>query len=202
MEKSKEKAIIEAILFSMGDAVSVEKLAESLECETEHIKELAEELGKDYEAEERGLKLVEIDGAYQLCTKSDLYPYLIKVVKIPKDYKLTDVQLETLSIIAYKQPVTKMEIEKIRGVASDHAVNRLVDVGLVEEKGRLAAPGRPLVFGTTEEFLRRFGLKNKEDLPDINSEKVEEMRLEAEEEIGYIDENKEEEALNKPDENE
>ena len=202
MEKSKEKAIIEAILFSMGDAVSAEKLAESLECETEHIMELAEELGKDYEAEERGLKLVEIDGAYQLCTKSDLYPYLIKVVKIPKDYKLTDVQLETLSIIAYKQPVTKMEIEKIRGVASDHAVNRLVDVGLVEEKGRLAAPGRPLVFGTTEEFLRRFGLKNKEDLPDINSEKVEEMRLEAEEEIGYIDENKEEEALNKPEENE
>ncbi len=202
MENNKEKSIIEAILFSIGDAVDIAKLAEVLECSIEHVKEIAKDLESDYESNERGLKLVEIDGAYQLCTKSELYPYLIKIVKIPKDYKLTDVQLETLSIIAYKQPVTKIEIEKIRGVASDHAVNRLVDVGLVEEKGRLATPGRPLVFGTTEEFLRRFGLKNKEDLPDINTDKVEEMRLEAEEEIGYIDEKKEEEAVIKPNEDE
>lgn len=193
---------MEAILFSIGDAVDSAKLAEALECTTEEIKEIAKDLEKDYESEERGLKLVEIEGSYQLCTKGELYPYLIKIVKIPKDYKLTDVQLETLSIIAYKQPVTKIEIEKIRGVASDHAVNRLVDVGLVEEKGRLSTPGRPLVFGTTEEFLRRFGLKNKEDLPDINTDKVEEMRLEAEEEIGYIDEKKEEEAVLKPNEDE
>lgn len=202
MDRNKEKAIMEAILFSIGDAVDSAKLAEALECTTEEIKEIAKDLEKDYESEERGLKLVEIEGSYQLCTKGELYPYLIKIVKIPKDYKLTDVQLETLSIIAYKQPVTKIEIEKIRGVASDHAVNRLVDVGLVEEKGRLSTPGRPLVFGTTEEFLRRFGLKNKEDLPDINTDKVEEMRLEAEEEIGYIDEKKEEEAVLKPNEDE
>lgn len=202
MNRNKEKAIMEAILFSIGDAVDSAKLAEALECTTEEIKEIAKDLEKDYESEERGLKLVEIEGSYQLCTKGELYPYLIKIVKIPKDYKLTDVQLETLSIIAYKQPVTKIEIEKIRGVASDHAVNRLVDVGLVEEKGRLSTPGRPLVFGTTEEFLRRFGLKNKEDLPDINTDKVEEMRLEAEEEIGYIDEKKEEEAVLKPNEDE
>ena len=202
MDRNKEKAIMEAILFSIGDAVDFAKLAEALECTTEEIKEIAKDLEKDYESEERGLKLVEIEGSYQLCTKGELYPYLIKIVKIPKDYKLTDVQLETLSIIAYKQPVTKIEIEKIRGVASDHAVNRLVDVGLVEEKGRLSTPGRPLVFGTTEEFLRRFGLKNKEDLPDINTDKVEEMRLEAEEEIGYIDEKKEEEAVLKPNEDE
>ena len=202
MDRNKEKAIMEAILFSIGDAVDSAKLAEALECTAEEIKEIAKDLEKDYESEERGLKLVEIEGSYQLCTKGELYPYLIKIVKIPKDYKLTDVQLETLSIIAYKQPVTKIEIEKIRGVASDHAVNRLVDVGLVEEKGRLSTPGRPLVFGTTEEFLRRFGLKNKEDLPDINTDKVEEMRLEAEEEIGYIDEKKEEEAVLKPNEDE
>lgn len=202
MDRNKEKAIMEAILFSIGDAVDSAKLAEALECTTEEIKEIAKDMEKDYESEERGLKLVEIEGSYQLCTKGELYPYLIKIVKIPKDYKLTDVQLETLSIIAYKQPVTKIEIEKIRGVASDHAVNRLVDVGLVEEKGRLSTPGRPLVFGTTEEFLRRFGLKNKEDLPDINTDKVEEMRLEAEEEIGYIDEKKEEEAVLKPNEDE
>ena len=186
MEKNKEKAIIEAVLFSMGEAVKIQKLQAALECDAKHIRELAQEMMEEYEREDRGVRIVEIEDAYQLCTKNELYEYLIKVVKIPRNLKLTDIQLETLSIIAYKQPVTKTEIEKIRGVQSDHAVNRLIDAGLVEEKGRLNTPGRPLVFGTTEEFLRRFGLKNKEDLPDIQSEKVEEMKLEAEEEIGYI----------------
>ena len=145
-----EKAIVEAILFSMGDAVKVSKISTALECDDKHTKEIIKELKADYESEERGLKIIEIDGAYQLCTKNETYEALIKVVKIPKDYRLTDIQLETLSIIAYKQPITKVEIEKIRGVQSDHAVNRLIDAGLVEEKGRLQTPGRPLLFGTTE----------------------------------------------------
>lgn len=187
LETSKEKAIIEAVLFSMGESVKASKLATALECDEKHVAELIAEMAKDYEASDRGIRIIEVDGAYQLCTKNEMYEYLIKVVKIPKNFKLTDIQLETLSIIAYKQPVTKLEIEKIRGVQSDHAVNRLIDVGLVEEKGRLNTPGRPLVFGTTEEFLRRFGLKNTEELPDIQAEKIEEMKMEAEEEIGYID---------------
>lgn len=198
METNKEKAIIEAILFSMGDSVKISKISTALECEDKHVRELIKEMKADYEAEERGIRIVEIDDAYQLCTKNETYEYLIKVVKIPKNFKLTDIQLETLSIIAYKQPITKIEIEKIRGVQSDHAVNRLIDAGLVEEKGRLNTPGRPLVFGTTEEFLRRFGLKNKDDLPNIQTEKVEEMKIEAEEEIGYLEEQakaKEAEAL-------
>ena len=188
METNKEKAVIEAVLFSMGEAVKTAKLAAALECEEKHVRELISEMMEEYECEDRGVRIVEIEDAWQLCTKNELYEYLIRVVKIPRNFKLTDIQLETLSIIAYKQPVTKAEIEKIRGVQSDHAVNRLIDAQLVEEKGRLNTPGRPLVFGTTEEFLRRFGLKNKDDLPDIQTEKVEEMKLEAEEEIGYISE--------------
>ena len=106
--------------------------------------------------EDRGIKLIELEGAFQLCTKQEYYDCLITIAQQPKKAVLTDVMLETLSIIAYKQPVTKAEIEKIRGVKCDHAVNRLVEYDLVQELGRLDAPGRPILFGTTEEFLRMF----------------------------------------------
>ena len=106
----------------------------------------------------------------------------MKVAAQPRKYVLTEVLLETLSIIAYKQPVTKLEIEKIRGVKSDHAVNKLIEYGLVEEVGRLNVPGRPILFGTTEEFLRSFGMSSVEDLPTAGPEQVEEFKQEAEEE--------------------
>lgn len=182
----KMKAIIEAILFSMGEEVGIDRLCTALDSDKKTVKACLEEMRAGYENEDRGLKLIEIDGAYQLCTKEDTYEYLIKIVSIPKSYRLTDIQLETLSIIAYKQPITKIEIEKIRGVQSDHAINRLIDVGLVEEKGRLATPGRPIILGTTDEFLRRFGLSSKDDLPDIEADQKETFKLEAEEELGYL----------------
>ena len=186
MDTTQMKATIEAILFSMGEAVEIEKLMSALDADRKTIRACIAEMQEAYESEERGLKLIEINDAFQLCTKEFAYEYLIKIVSIPKSYRLTDIQLETLSIIAYKQPITKIEIEKIRGVASDHAVNRLIDVGLVEEKGRLATPGRPIILGTTDEFLRRFGLSSKEDLPDIATEQVESFKLEAEKEIGFF----------------
>ena len=182
------KAIIEAILFSMGEAVEIEKLCTALDADKKTVREALAQLQEDYENGERGLKLIEVDGSFQLCTKEEAYEYLIKIVSIPKSYRLTDIQLETLSIIAYKQPITKIEIEKIRGVQSDHAVNRLIEAGLVEEKGRLATPGRPIILGTTDEFLRRFGLARKEDLPDIEAEQKESFKLEAEQELGYFSE--------------
>ena len=101
----------------------------------------------------------------------------------PKKHVLTDVLLETLSIIAYKQPVTKLEIEKIRGVKSDHAVNKLVEYNLVCERGRLDAPGKPILFGTTEEFLRRFSIHSLDEFPSPNPEHVESFKEEAEEEV-------------------
>ena len=118
-----------------------------------------------------------------MCTNTEMYEYLIKVAKQPKRHVLTDVLLETLSIIAYKQPITKIEIEKIRGVSCDHAVNKLLEYNLVCELGRLDAPGRPLLFGTTEEFLRSFGVQSIEELPVLNPVQVEEFKQEAEEEM-------------------
>jgi len=188
MQKNELKPIIEAILFSMGDAVPAKTLAAALEEQESVIREVCDEMIEDFRAARRGVEIIEIDGSYQMCTRKDAYDYLIKIVQVPKNYRLTDVQLETLSIIAYKQPVTKGEIEKIRGVSSDHAVNRLLEAGLIEECGRLDTPGRPMIFATTQEFLRRFGLKNTDALPDINSEKVETFKMEAEEELGFINE--------------
>ena len=121
----------------------------------------------------------------QMCTRARFYENLIRVASAPKKQVLTDVVLETLSIIAYKQPVTKMEIEKIRGVKSDHAVNRLVEYNLVYEAGRLDAPGRPALFATTEEFLRRFGIGSTEDLPEPDPEQIEEFKQDAENELQY-----------------
>jgi segregation and condensation protein B len=112
-----------------------------------------------------------------------MYEYLIQIAKQPKRYHLTDVVLETLSIIAYKQPVTRLEIEKIRGVKSDHAVNKLIEYDLIAEVGRLDAPGRPILFGTTEEFLRRFSVQSVDELPKIAPEKMEDFKAEVEDEM-------------------
>ena len=136
-----------------------------------------------YETEGRGIRLIELEDSFQMCTNPELYEYLIKIAKQPKKIVLTDVVLETLSIIAYKQPITRIELEKIRGVKCDHAVNKLIEFNLVKEVGRLDAPGRPLLFGTTEEFLRRFGVSSIDDLPEVNPVKMEDFKAEAEEEI-------------------
>ena len=183
MEKNKAKAIIEAILFTMGESVEVSRLAAVLEMEKKEVTALLTEMDEQYKKEERGIQLMWLDDAVQLSTRADLYEYLIKIAKQPKKRVLSDVLLETLSIIAYKQPVTKAEIEKIRGVSSDHAVNKLVEYNLVKELGRLDAPGRPLLFGTTEEFLRSFGVQSVDELPVLSPVQVEEFKQEAEEEM-------------------
>ena len=135
------------------------------------------------------MQIVRLDDSYQMCSRVDYYENLIRVAATPKKQILSDVVMETLAIIAYKQPVTKADIEKIRGVKSDHAVNRLVEYDLVYEAGRLDAPGRPALFATTEEFLRRFGVGSTEQLPEMNVEQREEIRSEVEEELNLrIDE--------------
>ena len=166
--KTKLKGIIEAILFTIGESVTLDRLASVLEKDPEDLKVILEEMKIDYSAEERGICLIELDGAYQICTKIETYDYVRKLVSQPKKRSLTDVMLETLSIIAYKQPVTKQEIEAIRGVKCDFAVNKLIEYKLVKELGRLETLGRPIVFGTTEEFLRCFGVSSIEELPDID----------------------------------
>ena len=182
MEIEKMQSAIEAILFTMGDSVELEKLASAIGHDEETTRKLVHNMMDKYETEYRGIRIIELDNAFQLCTKKEMYEYLIRVAKQPKRYVLTDVLLETLSIIAYKQPVTKLEIEKIRGVKSDHAVNKLVEYGLVEETGRLDAPGRPLLFGTTEEFLRRFSVHSLDELPVLDQEQIAHFKEEAEDE--------------------
>lgn len=186
MEKKTEKELlgaVEAILFTMGESVSLSKLASAVGRQEAETKGLLEELKKQYQKKERGIQLIELEDSYQLCTKPELYDYLIQVAKQPKKHVLTDVLLETLAIVAYRQPVTKIEIEKIRGVKTDHAVNKLVEYDLICEVGRLDAPGKPLLFGTTEEFLRRFGVQSVEELPGIAPEQLEDFKEEAEREI-------------------
>ncbi len=180
MEEKEAKKAIEGILFAMGKSVEVSAMAEALGLTADQVDAIVEELISEYESQDRGFSIVKLEGAYQMCTVKEVYEYLIRIAKQPKKYVLSDVMLETLSIIAYKQPVTKAEIEKIRGVSSDHAVSRLVDYELIEEVGRLDAPGRPMLFGTTEEFLRVFGVTSIEDLPTLAAVQMEEYRQQAE----------------------
>ena len=180
MEKDKAKAVLEAILFTLGDSVEIARLAEVIELSKKETKELLQELKQTYQTKDRGIELIELEDAVQLCTKSEMYEYLIKIAKMPRKYVLSDTMLETLSIIAYKQPVTKLDIERIRGVSCDFAVNRLLEYDLVKELGRLDAPGRPMLFGTTEQFLRSFGVKSLSELPELNPVQVEEFREQAE----------------------
>ena len=183
MSDKEAKAAIEAILFAMGDSVETERIAEALELSTGKVRELIAGMQEECEKEDRGIRIIELEGNYQMCTKRECYEPLIRVASTPKKIRMTDVLMETLSIIAYKQPVTKLEIEKIRGVKSDHAVNKLVEYELVTELGRLDAPGRPILFGTTENFLRHFDLDSVEHLPAIDPLRKEDFRLEAAKEI-------------------
>lgn len=183
VEIKKLEGSIEAILFTMGDSVELSKIAAAVEHDENTVRKIIHQMMDKYEAEDRGIRIVELEDSFQMCTKTEMYEYLIRVAKQPRKYVLTDVLLETLSIIAYKQPVTKLEVEKIRGVKSDHAVNKLVEYNLVCEAGRLDAPGRPLLFQTTEEFLRRFSIHSIDDLPGLNPEQMESFKTEAEEEV-------------------
>ncbi len=182
-EIKKFQGVIEAILFTMGDSVELSKIAEAIGYDEETTRSIIYRMMKTYERKDRGIRIMELEDSFQMCTKKEAYEYLIKVAKQPKKHVLTEVLLETLSIIAYKQPITKLEIEKIRGVKSDHAVNKLVEYDLVEEVGRMDAPGKPLLFGTTEEFLRRFSVHSLDELPLPNPEQVQHFKEEAEDEV-------------------
>ncbi len=178
------EAAISAILFAMGDSVEIKKLSEATGYSEDEVREIIGRMKAKYERnKEFGLTIVELEDSVQMCSKTEMYEYLIKVAKIPKNMHLSDTALETLSIIAYKQPVTRAEVEKIRGVSCDHPINKLLEFGLITELGRLNAPGRPLLFGTTEQFLRSFGVKSIDDLPDIAPDRLEEFKKEAAEEI-------------------
>lgn len=174
------EAAIEAVLFATGNSVTVEQLADILNMTKDEVRDAITVLKERYNSEDRGITITELEDAVQLGTKGEYYEYLMKLAKHPKHYSLSDTVIETLSIIAYKQPVTRGEIEKIRGVSCDHAINKLLEYDLIEEVGRLDAPGKPLLFGTTEQFLRSFGVKSIGELPTVSPEMIEDFKVQAE----------------------
>lgn len=186
MERQKAEAVLEAILFTMGEAVEINRLASVLEMDEKELKDVLTGMQERYAEENRGISLMWLEESVQLTTKAEHYEYLIKIAKTPRKMVLTDTVMETLSIIAYKQPVTRLEIERIRGVSCDHAINKLLEYDLITELGRLDAPGRPLLFGTTEQFLRCFGVRSLDELPELSTVQVEEFKQQAEAEAGML----------------
>ena len=166
---------LEAILFAVGDSVEISRLAYCLDLDEKTIKSLLTSLADKYEIENRGLKIVRIDNSYQMCTSDKYFEFVARLIKAPAKKALSPVLLETLAIIAYKQPVSKSMIEDIRGVDATHAVNKLLEFGLICEAGRLNAPGKPILFATSEEFLRHFGLSSLDELPKLPEVSVDDL---------------------------
>lgn len=168
MDNKNIQCAIEGILFAAGEPVKTAKLAAVLEIDIETVEEAVKILKYNYDTELRGLMIIEIDGGYQLCSRPEYYAYIQEILGEQRRQALSNAAMEALAIIAYKQPITRGQVEYIRGVNSDGAINRLVERDLIEEKGRLDAPGRPILYGTTQNFLRCFGLKNPQDLPEVD----------------------------------
>lgn len=186
MDRLEIQGKIEGILFAMGESVAIKEIAEALGEDLDEIKDIIDNMKTEYASKGRGIQIVTLEGNAQLRTKDEYYDDLIKIASAPKKNILSDSVLETLSIIAYKQPVTRMDVEKIRGVNSDFGINKLLEYGLIKELGRLDAPGKPLLFGTSEQFLRAFNVDSIEDLPQISIDMMEDFRAQAESELGYM----------------
>ena len=161
---SEREKTLEALLFASGESVPVAKLAEALGCDVPMTRNLLARMADTYKEENAGIQLREVDDCFCLCTNPEYYPAIQRLLKIKPRKPLSRTVLETLAVIAFKQPVTKAVIEDIRGVNCDHGVNKLLEYGLIKEVDRLDAPGRPILFGTSEEFLLFYGLKSVEEL--------------------------------------
>ncbi|MCL2015883.1 MAG: SMC-Scp complex subunit ScpB [Defluviitaleaceae bacterium] len=168
-----QQKILEAVLFAAGAPVELARLAEVLGCNLPVARNLLANMAEQYIAEESPIQLMEHDDAFQLCTNPKYYPQIARLLPTASKPTLTQPLLETLAIIAYKQPATKSIIEEIRGVNADHAVNKLLEYNLIIELGRLDSPGKPIIFGTSEAFLRFFGFRNVEDFlgEELNKER-------------------------------
>ena len=166
--KANIKSAIESMLFVSGEPLSLRDLSNNLEIKDKVVEEIIKEMMSEYEEESRGIRLISINGSYQLVTKSENSDYIQKLLKKNKRHSLSQASIESLAIIAYKQPITRIDIDEIRGVKSESAIARLIERGLIKDIGRLEVPGRPILYGTTDEFLRQFGLKTIKELPSLD----------------------------------
>lgn len=170
MELREAEAIIEGILFAAGDAVDIEKIADILDIDTKSTRAIVTALADKYDREMRGIQIIRLEDSFQMCSRREYKEYISRLVEPRRSLSLSNAAMEVLAIVAYKQPVTRAVIEQIRGVSCDTLVNRLLEKNFIEEVGRLDTPGRPMLFGTTEEFLRCFGIESLAELPELEEE--------------------------------
>ena len=178
MEIREIQAIVESLLFAAGEAVELEKIADIVDVDKKSLREIIKKMMDTYNYEKRGIHIIKLEDSYRMCTRGEYKDYVSMLMKPGRKLQLSNAAIEVLAIVAYKQPVTKAEIEEIRGVNSDHAVNRLVEKGLVCETGKKDVPGKPILFGTTTEFLRYFGFKGMDDLPELEESENEPLQEE------------------------
>ena len=174
MEINQLKSIIEAILFSAGRVVESKELMAVLELTNEDLDAIIESMKTEFEEQHRGVEIIKVDNGYQMCTKKEYYDYIYPIFDNRAKPSLSPASLETLSIIAYNPKITRAEIEQIRGVNSDGTIYKLLEYNLIEEVGRLDAPGRPAIYSTTKEFLRMFGISSLDELPELPKYKIDE----------------------------
>lgn len=170
MKITELEAVLEAVLFLAGEAVSLSVLSNAIGMDKATTRAILRTLADRYHQEKRGIQIMALDGSFQMCTAPQCFEAIRNLYNSPQKQGLSQTLLETLAIIAYKQPITKAQIEEIRGVSAEHAVNKLVEKKLVCESGRLDAPGKPILFGTTKEFLRFFGFSSTKELPPLPNE--------------------------------
>ena len=175
MEENK-KAIIEAILFAAGREVSVNELIMQLELSQEEIKKIISEMQDEYKKEDRGIELIKVDNAYQLCSKTKFHEYIYPILDKRAKPKISNAAMETLAIIAYNPRITRPEIEAIRGVNVDGCMYKLLEFGLIEEAGKSDLPGKPMTYTTSKEFLKMFGYGSLKDLPELPKYKLDENK--------------------------
>ncbi|MBO5409096.1 MAG: SMC-Scp complex subunit ScpB [Clostridia bacterium] len=176
MEQEVRFGILESVLFALGSPVEYGKLAEVLELSMDEFLTLADRFVKDFNKKSRGMKVIRLNDSLQMVSKSEHHAYIAKVLETKAQKGLSQSQLETVSIIAYNQPVTKAMVDAVRGVDSYNSIVRLLERELIEQRGRLDAPGRPMLYGTTSEFLRVFGLESLDELPKLELKVFDNMK--------------------------
>lgn len=196
MELKEVESAIEGILFAAGEPVGVERICMTLEVDRETVDAVCQHLADQYSYERRGIRLVRLDSCYQLCSAPEYADYIRKAFESRRPARLSQPALEVLSIIAYYQPTTKAYVDQVRGVDSSYTVGLLTERELIEECGRMAVPGRPILYRTTQNFLRSFGLSSLEDLPDLpnSSAEDEQLTLDMQENIARLQQEAEKQA--------
>lgn len=178
MEEAEIKRAIEAILFAAGDPVGVDRIALAIGAGRDQIEENLKALMDAYSFERRGMRIIRLEDAYQMVSAQELSEVISRALETRKPPKLSASALETLTVIAYYQPTTKAFVEQIRGVDSSYTISALLNKKLIEEQGRLSVPGRPILYGTTPDFLRTFGIASLDDLPEVDLPKAQTQQLE------------------------